>query len=199
VAWRWNGVAGRRLMAAVRGDRVVVAEGVPLFPQHRLDRSASARVLVLGAADGSVRREVPLGEDFVLRNWQPNRFETPAPAALLGEDRDPQNGDRRFVCVAIDEGGPTFLEPFGGSDDDVLGEPLLDRDLLVFGHRQDRGGDVRLLALRLPDRTGALAGGKKFLRLRGPVTAMGRAGAYTAIVGQDGLTLLGPDTPSRSR
>jgi outer membrane protein assembly factor BamB len=199
VAWRWKGVAGRRLMAAVRGDRVVLAEGVPLFPQHRLDRSAKARVLVLGAADGNVRREVPLGEDFVLRNWQPSRFETPAPPSLLGEDRDPQNGDRRFVCIAIDDGGPTFLEPFGVSDDDVLNEPLLDRDLLLFGHRQDRGGDVRLHALHLPDRTGALAGGKKFLRLRGPVTWMGRAGAYTVVVGQDGLTLLGPDTPSRSR
>src|SRR5262249_56830800 len=103
----------------------------------------------------------------------------------------------RFVCVAIDEGGPTFLEPFGSSDDDVLGGPLLDGDLLVFGHRQDRGGDVRLLALRLPDRTGALAGGKKFLRLRGPVTAMGRAGAYTVIVGQDGLALLGADKDNR--
>ena len=198
VAWRWTGNQGVRLMLAVRDNRVVLAEGLPLFAHNQTTRQGDHnRVLVLGAEKGEVLRELAIGAEFMVRNWQRGKWDTPAPAALLGEDTDPTTGDRRIVCIGIDEGIPTFVEPFGAQEDDLVPAPLLGNDLVVFGHRPDRGGNVRVFGLHLANRKGALLGGNKFLRLRGPVTGMGPAGAYTAVAGQEGIFLLGPAQDAR--
>jgi outer membrane protein assembly factor BamB len=198
VAWRWTGNPGVRLMLAHRGDHVVLAEGLPLFAHNQTTRQGDHnRVLVLAAASGEVLRELPIGAEFMVRNWQRGTWDTPAPAALIGEDTDPRSGDRRVVCIGIDDGVPTFVEPFGAQEDDMVPGPMLGTDLVIFGHRPDRGGNVRVFGLDLKTRKGALLGGNKFLRLRGPVTGMGPAGAYTAVAGQEGIFLLGPAQDAR--
>ncbi|GDY03127.1 hypothetical protein LBMAG49_24560 [Planctomycetota bacterium] len=198
IAWHWTGSGTGRLMLAKRGEQIVLAEGLPLFAhnQNKSNREAN-RVHILRADNGEVLRTVELGDGFLVRNWQRAKYDVPMPAALLGEDSDPTTTDRRIVCIGLDDNIPTFVEPFGAEDDDMVQAPLLGNDLVVFAHRPDRGGNIRVFGLQLSTRRGALLSGNKFLRLRGPVSGMGQAGAYTAIASQEGLILLGKTKNTR--
>lgn len=183
---------GRRqlLMAALRGDRLVLVEG---------SEDRGGRVVLLDRHAGAVVRELPLGDRIDILNWQRSWRPTPAPAALLLADvgRDGGAVERRFTCFPIDDDQPSFRLPLAADDGDCERQPLFGQDLagnafVAFGTRSPRGGGCKLYALRLPDRTAALPDGTRYRRL--PTTdlfGVQSVGPYTVVSTADGLMVLG--------
>jgi hypothetical protein len=193
VAWTWEGTGGCHLhMAALRGDHLCAVES---------STPGGGRAVVLDAATGAVVREVPIGSDVQLLNWQRQRAASPAPIALLLSDFDAQRGDRRLVCVPIDDGMPTFAQSLGGNGEEVVRSPWISPELLVFGvHSPRRHGPVRLFALHPQDRSTALPDQRSSLLLPVPQRSpheMGSAGPYTVLATDARLFVLGDGKDTR--
>lgn len=191
VAWSWQGRGNSRLlMAALRGDRLVAVEG---SEEHK------GRVSILRSSDGHVLQTVPLGHDIDVLNWQRSYLPNPAPAALLLSDlATPSGRERRFFCIGIDAGMPSFVEALSAEHGEAERRPQLGADFLTFGIRPSRQGPFRLYALRLDDRKGALPAGQKYLSLRiAPTYALTAVGPYTVLCCAEYLVVLGPEERNR--
>ncbi|HLQ39172.1 MAG TPA: hypothetical protein VK348_15285, partial [Planctomycetota bacterium] len=179
VQWQWRGGAGRRLhLAARRDQRFVVVESNPKRGGH---------AAVLDATTGAVVRELDLGEDVqpplnCQRGWMP----TPAPALLLLCDRAGERGTatRRLSCLAVADGLPSFQFGLAADDGEGIQQPVLGPDFVTFAVRPTARHQLRLYCLRLQDRSGGLADGKRNVswQLDAPygVTAVG---PYTVVAG----------------
>ncbi|MGE3172771.1 MAG: PQQ-binding-like beta-propeller repeat protein [Planctomycetota bacterium] len=197
VAWQWTGTERDRLeMVARRGDRLCVVEAGALDERRG---PQTGRALLLAADTGAVLREVPLGPQVQVLNWRSSTA-APAPSALLLSDLDPRSNDRRLVYVPVDDlpqdqGAEPFALTIGGPAEEVLRSPWCGDGLLVYGvHSQKAQGPVRLFALRLGDRRGALPDERKYLLLPVPRRSdheMGTAGPYTVLVTDARLYVLG--------
>ena len=187
VVWRWRGRAGGVLaMFALRGDRLVVAEVCEQQP---------GRILVLQTRDGQPVREVELGSDATILNWERSWLANPAPPIVAVESfADAGRRQRQLICYGVDDERATFVVALGSEDGDILQAPQFGADFVTFGTRPRRGaGSVRLYALSLADRSGRLRDGAKFRRLDLVANRDGMAslGAYTVVTGTQGLMLLG--------
>jgi outer membrane protein assembly factor BamB len=193
IAWSWTGARQRHVtMTAVRGDRLCIAEaGTP----------GGGRVVVLDAATGSVVREVATGNDARVLNWQRQRTASPAPASLLLSDIDEDSGDRRLLCVPVDDGGPTFAKVIGTAGEEVLRAPWIDPEHVVFGVDSPRTqGPVRVFALDTQNRSSALPAGRPSLLVPVPQRSgheLVAAGPYTVLVTDARLYVLGDGKDAR--
>jgi outer membrane protein assembly factor BamB len=193
VAWSWEGTPGRQLwMPARRGDRIVLVERTT---------PGGSRVLLLDAKTGEVQRRVELGDDLQVLNWRRQNTVNQAPAALICTDLTTDGQDRRLLFVGIDEGLPTFVQSLAGSDQVVPGT-WFDDEHLVYALRPRLGGRLRMFALNLADRSGALADRQKFAWL--PIAAAGSQecqlttqGPYTVIVTDGRLHVFGDGNANR--
>ena len=186
VAWSWEGSTGTTLlMAQGRGDRFVVAEA---------SDQRSCRMVLLDSADGAVLRDVDIGHDAAVLNWERSWLHNPAPPIVaIGSELDRQEHQRQLVCFAVDE-GPTFAFPLRPTDGDVEREPLFGDGFVTFGVRPRRAGTpFRIYALDLERRRGAFAGETRDrpVRSRGVPHGMAKAGAYTVLSTTQGLLVLG--------
>lgn len=186
VVWTWQGEAGTSLlMAQTRDDRFVVAEA---SDQRR------CRMILLDCADGAVLREVELGYDAAVLNWERSWLHNPAPAIVaVGAELDRQDHQRQLVCFSVDD-GPTFAYPLRPTDGDVEREPLFGDGFVTFGVRPRRAGTpFRIYALSLDRRRGAFAGETRDrpVRSRGVPHGMASAGTYTVLSTTEGLLVLG--------
>lgn len=188
IAWRWRGTAGAQLlMWQRRGDRLVLAEGSEQRP---------CRMLLLDAATGAVVREVELGYDAAILNWERSWTANPAPPIVAVDALvDRQSRQRQLVCFAVGD-GPTFLVPLGVDDGEIERGPLFGDDFVTFGVRSARaGGPFRLYAIDLATRAGRFAGDRKYrlVETRAAPHGMTAAGPYTVLSTAQGLLLLGGD------
>lgn len=193
VAWSWQGTRGRHLtMSALRGDRLAVVESVT---------PGGSRVVVLDAGNGEVLRQVELGRDLTIENWSRGRAANPAPPALLCADLDPQGSDRRLTCIGIDEGWPLSQHSLGGPGWEVVVEPWLEPEVLVFGARPRQGpGALRLYALRPGDGTGALPDNGRYTRVpmeSAESAVMTTVGPYTVLASDRRIYVLGDGSDTR--
>lgn len=191
VAWKWRGRSNRRLlMAALRGDRLVVVEGAD---------EKTGQATILRAADGQVIQAVPLGHEIDVLNWQRSWLPNPAPAALLLSDlASPSGGERRFYCIGIADGIPSFVEAMSSQHGEIERQPQVGDGFVTYGVRANRRGQFRLYALDLATRRGALPGGQKYRSLRiDPTYAMTAVGPYTVLCCAEYLVVLGPDDRNR--
>ncbi|MCA8973354.1 MAG: PQQ-binding-like beta-propeller repeat protein [Planctomycetes bacterium] len=191
VAWAWQGLANSRLlMAALRSDRFVVIEG---------SEERKGRVSILRATDGKELQTVPLGNDIDVLNWQRSYLPNPAPQTLLLSDlATPGGRERRFYCIGIEPGLPSFVESLNSEHGVIERQPQLGPDFLTFGVRPARPGPFRLYALGLADRKGAFPGGQKYVSLRtDPTYALTSVGPYTVLCCADYLVVLGPEERNR--
>lgn len=198
--WRWEGRARTTLgMLASTPTHLVVVE---------LSERERSRLLLLDAANGKATREVDLGADATVLNWERAWLATPAPAVVAVESFDDNaRRQRQLVCYGTAADGATFAVPLAGEDGEVMLAPQFGADFLTFATRPRRGaGSVRLYALRLADRTGLFPDGRKFRRidLSGNRDGMAAFGPYTVLTGTQGLLLVGsaadlPATPSPTK
>ncbi|MBL8725679.1 MAG: PQQ-binding-like beta-propeller repeat protein [Planctomycetes bacterium] len=188
VVWRWRGRPQHQFaMVARRGDRIALVETAEAGP---------GRFVLLRAADGGELQQTPLGHELRVLNWQRTWVDNPAPAALLVGDA-PEKGsrERRLLCLGIDTGMPSFVEPLAADDSELERQPLFGPDFLLFGARPAQRGSFRLHAIRLGDRSGAFPGGLRFRSLRANAPqGMVAVGPFTAIACADGILLCGDDT-----
>lgn len=185
--WRWQGRARTTLgMLVNAGDHLVVVE---------LSERESSRMLLLRCRDGSPAREVDLGADATVLNWERAWLATPAPAVVAVESFvDSARRQRQLVCYGTAADGATFAVPLASEDGEVMLAPQFGPDFLAFATRPRRGaGSVRLYALRLADRTGLFPDSRKFRRidLSGNRDGMAAFGPYTVLTGTQGLLLVG--------
>lgn len=192
--WRWQGRARTSLgMIASAGDHLVLVE---------LSEREQSRMLLLRSRDGAPLREVDLGTDATVLNWERSWQATPAPSVVAIESFvDSGRRQRQLVCYDTSADGSTFAVPLASEDGEVMLAPQFGPDFVTFATRPRRGaGSVRLYALRLADRTGLFADGKKFRRidLAGNRDGMAAFGPYTVLTGTQGLLLVGtrPADPS---
>ncbi len=198
IAWSWDGTLGCQLnLMALRSqpgaaDRLCIVES---------STPGGGRALICDAATGQPIREVPTGSDVQVLNWQLQRSAAPAPTALLLSDYDIQRGERRLLCVPIDDALPTFVQSLGANGEEVVRTPSITTDLLVYGVHSPRSqGPVRLYALHPQDRSTALPDGRGYLLLPVPQRSqheMGAVGAYTVLVTDTRLFVLGDGKETR--
>lgn len=186
VAWTWEGTPGTTLlMAQGRDGRFVVAEA---------GDQRSCRMVLLDSADGAVLREVDIGHDAAVLNWERSWLHNPAPPIVaVGSEIDRQEHQRQLVCFSVDD-GPSFAVPLRPTDGDVEREPLFGDGFVTFGVRPRRAGaPFRIYALDLESRRGAFAGETRDrpVRSRGVPHGMARAGALTVLSTTQGLLVLG--------
>lgn len=187
VAWHWRGTNGSQLvLAALRGDRFVVIEASEKKP---------ARVLVLRASDGEVLRTADGGHDVAVLNWERSSLPNPAPAAIAIESfADAERTQRQLLCIGVADELPTFAQPLGRDDGEIVREPQFGADFVTFATRPGRGGGSgRLWCVSLRDRAGMLPDGRKNHPLAETgVDAMQRFGAGVALACARGILILGP-------
>jgi outer membrane protein assembly factor BamB len=188
VAWHWRGSSGAQLvLAALRGDRFVVIEASERKP---------ARLVLLRATDGEVLRTVDAGFDATVLDWERSSLSNPAPAACAIESfADAERTQRQFLCVGVADDVPTFALPLGREDGEIVREPLFGADFVTFATRPGKGaGGGRLWCVSLADRSGLLPDGRKYRLLTEPggVDAMARVGENAAVLGAQGILILGP-------
>lgn len=191
VAWSWSGSAGGQLVGlARRGDRLVVVESGDQGP---------GRIALLAAADGALLREVQLGPDPKVLNWDSGWLDHPAPAILAVSDRiDNNSRRRRFVAFGVDDDQPTVELPLGNEDGEIERQPVFGPDFVTFGVRPAGRGAFRLLCLRLRDRSGALPNGQKARRVNLPAPhGLATFGAYTVVSSSECLLVLGADPSNK--
>lgn len=185
--WRWEGRARTTLgMLASTPTHLVVVE---------LSERDSSRLLLLDGESGKATREVDLGADATVLNWERAWLATPAPPVVAVESFvDTARRQRQLVCYGTAADGATFAVPLASEDGEVILAPQFGADFLTFATRPRRGaGSVRLYALRLADRTGLFPDGRKFRRidLSGNRDGMAAFGPYTVLTGTQGLLLVG--------
>ena len=93
---------------------------------------------------------------------------------------------------------PTFVVTLGKDDGEIVHAPQFGPDFVAFATRAPRsGGAVRLWALTLADRAGALSEGRKYrvLPLAGTSEGMRRIGPHLVVSGVQGMLLLGSRGP----
>ncbi|MCR9245581.1 MAG: PQQ-binding-like beta-propeller repeat protein [bacterium] len=191
TAWSWSGKSGRRLlMAALLDDRIVIVQGAD---------TQEGWVTILRASTGENLRNLPLGYDIDVLNWQRSFTATPAPPALLLSDlSSPDGRERRFYCIGIAAGMPSFVESLSAGLDEVERRPQFGENFVTFGVRPNRGGPFRLYSLELDKRRGALPDGQKYRPLRLDATyALSAVGPYTVICCAEYLVVLGPEDTNR--
>ncbi|MEC8652556.1 MAG: PQQ-binding-like beta-propeller repeat protein, partial [Planctomycetota bacterium] len=193
LVWRWRGTEGMSLiMSQRRGDRVVVAES---------SEQRTGRMILLDAKTGDQLREVDIGFDAAILNWERSWLHNPAPAIVaVGSEIDRQEHQRQLVCFSTDEQAP-FAVPLRPTDGDVEREPQFGDGFVTFGVRPRRAGSpFRLYAVDLSTRRGAFAGSTRDrpVRSRGVPHGMAGAGPYTVLSTTQGLIVLG-DTDDENR
>lgn len=186
LAWRWSGTEGMSLMMAQRrGDRLVVAEG---------SDQRTCRMVLLDTDDGTELREVDLGFDAAILNWERSWLHNPAPSIVaIGSEIDRQEHQRQLICFSVDE-GPSFAVPLRPTDGDIQREPQFGDGFVTFGVRPRQSGrPFRLYAVDLSTRRGAFAGNTRDrpVRSRGVPHGMTGAGPYTVLATTQGLIVLG--------
>ncbi|MEO6597306.1 MAG: hypothetical protein ABIP94_21390, partial [Planctomycetota bacterium] len=188
VSWQWTGRAGNRLlMAATRGERLLVVEGSERNP---------GRILMLSCVDGSVLRQIDLGPDITVLNWERSWLPNGAPPAVVLSDlADVGSRQRRLVCFGVDETIPTFEVPLANEDGEVERQPWFGDDFVTFGVRPAKGSSAfRLYSLNLRDRSGTLPGGAKYMRHSlGTTYGLTAVGTYTVVSSSLCLLVLGTD------
>ena len=192
LAWHWRGSqGGQLLLAACHGGHFVFAEGGDRGP---------ARLVVLNAKDGSRVREVDIGRDAAILNWEPSWLANPAPDRIAIESfADGDRTQRQFVCCTLAGDGATFAVTLGPEDGEIVQEPLFGADFVSFGARLNQGRTgLRLWTLALADRSGRLSEGRKYqvLELTGTTDGMQAHGSETLISAQ-GLHLMGKTRGNR--
>ncbi|MEQ1633464.1 MAG: hypothetical protein ABL997_13890, partial [Planctomycetota bacterium] len=165
VAWQWTGEPGQSIaMDGVWKDRyAIVASGAP----PRGDKpQIDAAAMVLDARTGKLVRVVAIGAEMQVLNWRRQRTDSPPPDRLLLSDIDRDSGDRRLVCVPLQDDLEPFAITAGSAGEDVVRTPWCSDGLLVYAtHSRRSTGPVRLFALHLKDRSNALPGGRNSLVL----------------------------------
>jgi outer membrane protein assembly factor BamB len=188
VVWRWRGRPKCQFaMVGRRGDRIAVVE---------TGEGSPGRFVLLRAQDGGELQQTPLGHELRVLNWQRTWVDNPAPAALLvGDAPAPGSRERRLVCLGVDAGVPSFVEPLAADDSELERQPLFGPDFLLFGARPAQRGSFRLHAIHLGDRSGAFPGGLRFRSLRANAPqGMAAVGPFTAIACADGILICGDET-----
>jgi hypothetical protein len=186
IAWHWRGSAGAQIpMAQRRGDRFVVLEA---------SEQRTCRLLLFDAANGAVQREVDVGYDATILNWESSWLDNQAPAIVACESLlDRSSGQRQLICFAVDD-GPTFAVPLGRDDGEIERSPLFGDGFVTFGVRPAprSPGPFRVYAIDLLTQRGAFVGGTKYRHIDTQANPHGMtaAGPYTVLSTTQGLLLL---------
>lgn len=193
LAWHWRGNPNGQLIAAARaGTNVVLVEGA---------ERRETRLVLLRASDGTPIREVNVGHDAVVLNWERSWLANPAPATLAIESfADADRSARQLVCADLADAGATFALPLNREDGEVAPTPQFGDDFVAFATCAGKGaGTTKLWVLSRRDRSGLLPGGRKhrpIANVKG-VDLMTNLAGRVVVAGADGILMLGPNRDNR--
>jgi len=193
IAWQWQGATGAQLAMAAHADgRCVLVEA---------HASRVSRVVLLRAADGATLRDVEVGHEPTVLNWDRGSLANPAPPLLVLQSfATADRADRQLVCVDTRDGGSAFVVPLGAGDGDVVSTPQFGEDFLAFATRAGKGTrENRLHVVSLRDRSGMLPDGRRHrgLPMPGSIDSMARLGSQLVVAGAQTVLLLGTEGESR--
>jgi hypothetical protein len=169
-------------MHGLRDDRVVIVEGAA---------PVGSRIVVLNARSGDPLLERSLSGRAKVLNWDPS---AEVPAALLVTDR---NRNLRLTCLSLTNHIKSFQHSLHPQDWKVLLPPILGDTFVAFGVTRQGSSALRLYALDLRNRQGALPDSNRYLVLPSsirPPYEIDRHGPYTVLQSSDALTIFGNPT-----